>query len=82
MGGGDIKLLAMLGAFLGWKAVLPTIFLSSLLGTLVGVPLMLVKRANGKLAIPFGPFLSLGAMVYLLWGPPLINWYLSLLRGG
>ncbi|MEJ2199689.1 MAG: prepilin peptidase [Desulfuromonadaceae bacterium] len=53
MGGGDVKLLAMLGAFLGWKAILPVIFLSSLLGTIVGVPLMLIKGADGKLAIPF-----------------------------
>ncbi|PLX85752.1 MAG: prepilin peptidase [Desulfuromonas sp.] len=78
MGGGDIKLLAMLGAFLGWQAVLPVIFLSSLVGSLVGVPLMLIKKSDGKLAIPFGPFLALGAVVFLLWGPPLVRWYLSL----
>lgn len=77
MGGGDIKLLAMLGAFLGWKAVLPVIFLSSLMGSLVGIPLMLIKRADGRLAIPFGPFLATGALVFLLWGPDLIRWYLS-----
>ena len=80
MGMGDIKLLAMLGAFMGWKAILPTIFIGSLIGSLVGVPLMLIKRASGKLAIPFGPFLSLGAIVYLLWGPDLISWYLSFFR--
>ncbi len=80
MGMGDIKLLAMLGAFMGWKAILPTIFIGSLIGSLVGVPLMLIKRASGKLAIPFGPFLSLGAVVYLLWGPDLISWYLSFFR--
>lgn len=77
MGGGDIKLLAMLGAFLGWKAILPIIFISSLIGSLVGVPLMLVKKADSKLAIPFGPFLALGALIYLFWGPQLIAWYLS-----
>ena len=80
MGMGDIKLLAMLGAFMGWKAILPTIFIGSLIGSLVGVPLMLIKRASGKLAIPFGPFLSLGAIIYLLWGPDLISWYLSFFR--
>jgi leader peptidase (prepilin peptidase)/N-methyltransferase len=80
MGMGDIKLLAMLGAFMGWKSILPTIFLGSLIGSLVGVPLMLIKRASGKLAIPFGPFLSLGAIIYLLWGPDLISWYLSFFR--
>ncbi len=77
MGGGDIKLLAMIGAFLGWQAVLPVIFLSSLIGSLVGVPLMLIKKADGRLAIPFGPFLALGAVIYLLWGRALLTWYLS-----
>jgi len=79
MGGGDIKLLAMIGAFLGWKAILPIIFISSLLGSLVGIPLMLLKQADGKLAIPFGPFLAVASLTYLLFGPVLIHWYLSLL---
>lgn len=77
MGGGDIKLLAMIGAFLGWKAVLPVVFFASVLGTLVGVPVMLISRADGKLAIPFGPFLATGALLYLFWGPLIINWYLQ-----
>jgi len=79
MGGGDIKLLAMIGAFLGWKAVLPVIFISSLMGTLVGVPVMLIKKAGSKLAIPFGPFLAAAALFYLFWGAALIRWYLGLL---
>jgi leader peptidase (prepilin peptidase) / N-methyltransferase len=78
MGGGDIKLLAMIGAFLGWQAVLPVIFLSSLIGSLVGVPLMLIKKADGRLAIPFGPFLAFGALLYLFWGRMLLQWYLGL----
>lgn len=78
MGGGDIKLLAMMGAFMGWKAVLPIIFLGSLAGSLVGIPLMMAKRSDGKLAIPFGPFLALGGMIYLLWGQQLWLWYLGL----
>lgn len=78
MGGGDIKLLAMIGAFMGWKAILPVIFLSSLLGSLVGIPVMLMKKADGKLAIPFGPFLAVGALTSLLYGPALVRWYLSL----
>lgn len=77
MGGGDIKLLAMIGAFLGWKAVLPVIFLSSLTGTLIGVPLMLIKGEGGRLAIPFGPFLACAALFYLFYGPALIRWYLG-----
>jgi leader peptidase (prepilin peptidase)/N-methyltransferase len=79
MGGGDVKLLAMLGAFLGWKAILPIVFFSSLLGTLVGVPLMLLKRADGKLALPFGPFLAAAALLQLFWGREILAWYLSLL---
>jgi len=75
MGGGDVKLLAMIGAFLGWKAVLPVIFFGSLAGSLVGVPLMLLKRSDGKLAIPFGPFLALGALICLFWGRQLFDWY-------
>lgn len=77
MGGGDLKLLAMIGAFLGWKAVLPVIFLSSCFGTVVGVPLMLARRSDGKLAIPFGPFLSAAAIVWLFWGGCLLRWYLD-----
>lgn len=78
MGGGDIKLLAMIGAFCGWKAVLPIIFISSLLGTVVGVPLMIVNNADSKLAIPFGPFLALATVIYLFWGDALVRWYFEL----
>ncbi|MDX2493706.1 MAG: A24 family peptidase, partial [Desulfuromusa sp.] len=81
MGGGDIKLLAMLGAFLGWKAVLPIVFVASLAGSLIGVPLMLLQKGNSKLAIPFGPFLAFAATIYLFWGRNLVYWYLSLLGG-
>lgn len=79
MGGGDIKLLAMLGAFLGWKAVLPVIFLSSLCGTLIGVPIMLLQKEDSRFAIPFGPFLNFAALIYLFWGPGLVSWYLTFL---
>ena len=78
MGGGDIKLLAMLGAFLGWKAVLPVVFLASLLGTLVGVPLLFLQKSGTRLAIPFGPFLATAAFIYLFWGKRLIDWYFHL----
>ncbi len=77
MGGGDIKLLAMLGAFLGWQAVLPIIFMSSLAGTMVGVPVMLIQKGDARLAIPFGPFLCFAALVYLLWGEAIVRWYLN-----
>ena len=76
MGGGDIKLLGMIGAFLGWKGVIFTIFAASLTGTLVGIILMLQKGKNLKFAIPFGPFLSIGAMSYVFFGERVMYWYL------
>jgi len=82
MGGGDIKLLAMIGAFIGWKGVLFTILCSSFIGSVVGVILMLISsQADSKYAVPFGPFLSLGAIIYVVWGEYLINWYMGFLRG-
>jgi leader peptidase (prepilin peptidase)/N-methyltransferase len=80
MGGGDVKLLAMIGAFIGWKGVLFTILCSSFIGTMVGLTLMLVSSADSKYAVPFGPFLSLGAVIYVLWGEALISWYLGFLQ--
>jgi leader peptidase (prepilin peptidase) / N-methyltransferase len=80
MGGGDVKLLAMIGAFLGWKAVIVTIILSSLIGSIVGVALMIWKGRDLKYAIPFGPFLSLGAVIFLFYGENLIRGYLALNR--
>ena len=80
MGGGDVKLLAMIGAFLGWKAVILTILLSSLIGSVTGITIMVLKGKNFKYAIPFGPFLSLGAVISLFYGKNIINWYLYLNR--
>ena len=77
MGGGDIKLLAMIGAALGWKGVLFTIFIGSAIGTLVGIILMLRTSKGLKLGIPFGPFLSTGAIIYIFFGSSIINWYLK-----
>jgi len=82
MGGGDIKLLAMIGAFIGWKGVLFTILCSSFIGSVVGVTLMLISsETDSKYAVPFGPFLSLGAVIYVVWGEFLITWYMGFLRG-
>ncbi len=80
IGGGDIKLMAMIGAMVGWKGVLFTIFVSSLVGTLVGITIMLRTKKGMKIAVPFGPFLSIGAMTYIFFGPGLIFWYFNLLR--
>ncbi|MFP3980995.1 MAG: prepilin peptidase [Desulfobacterales bacterium] len=76
MGGGDIKLLAMIGAFTGWQGVVFTIFAASAAGTAVGLVLMALAGKNLKFAVPFGPFLSLGAVVYLFFGQAIIHWYL------
>jgi leader peptidase (prepilin peptidase)/N-methyltransferase len=76
MGGGDVKLLAMIGAFLGWKAVILTILLSSLIGSITGITIMILKGKGFKYAIPFGPFLSLGAVISLYYGENLMRWYL------
>jgi len=79
MGGGDIKLLAMIGAFLGWQGVLLSLLMASFIGSIVGVGWMVARGADSKLAIPFGPFLSLGALVALFWGDSIIHWYISTL---
>ena len=76
MGGGDIKLMAMVGAFLGWKAVLLTTFLGSFFGAIIGVGLMVfLGREKGSL-IPFGPFLAMGALISLFFGQEILVWYL------
>jgi leader peptidase (prepilin peptidase)/N-methyltransferase len=73
MGGGDIKLLAMIGAFLGWQSLLFVLLVSSLTGAVAGVTIMLVRGQDMKYAVPFGPFLSLGAVAYLFFGAWLSN---------
>lgn len=80
MGGGDIKLLAMMGAFLGWRSVLFIIFAASLVGSVIGVAAMLIQKKDRKLAIPFGPFLAFGAVLYIFFGRQIIYWYLSIGR--
>lgn len=77
MGGGDMKLGAMLGAFLGWKLGLLALLLGVLSGGLVAVALLLAGRKGRKEAIPFGPYLALGGALSLLWGDPILAWYLS-----
>lgn len=78
MGGGDIKLLAMIGAFLGWRAIPFTLLLASCTGSVIGVATTIRRRADSKLALPFGPFLAFGAGCYLFVGEFLIAWYLGL----
>jgi leader peptidase (prepilin peptidase)/N-methyltransferase len=75
MGGGDVKLLAMIGAFLGWEAVILTVLLSSMVGSITGIIIMVLKGKDFKYAIPFGPFLSLGAVISLFYKNEIISWY-------
>jgi len=80
MGGGDIKLLALIGALIGWKGVLFTIFLASMIGAVSGILVMFHQKKDLKLAVPFGPFLSIGAISHVFFGTELITWYFRLLR--
>lgn len=78
MGLGDVKLLAMIGAFLGWKAVLVTVFVGALSGSVIGLTLLATRVKRRGEPMPFGPFLALGAVAALFAGPELIAWYLRL----
>ena len=77
MGGGDMKLGAMLGAFLGWKVGLLALLLAVLTGGVVALGLLLLGHKGRKEAIPFGPFLALGGAVTCLWGKSLLDWYVG-----
>ncbi len=78
IGGGDVKLVAMLGAFFGWKETFFILFLSSFLGSIVGIFLLIILRRGLRFAIPYGPFLAGAALVYLFFGPQLVERYLAL----
>jgi leader peptidase (prepilin peptidase)/N-methyltransferase len=74
MGGGDIKLLAMLGAFFGWQSLYFILFVSSVLGGLVGIAIMIFRGKDLKYAVPFGPFLSFAAVAYIFFGSDFWSW--------
>ncbi|MFH1488531.1 MAG: prepilin peptidase [Pseudomonadota bacterium] len=80
MGGGDIKLLAMIGAWMGWKSLPYIVFISSLTGTVMGGGALLLSKRGYRAKIPFGPFLALGALIYFFFGIELVSWYFNLLR--
>ena len=83
MGGGDIKLLGMIGAFLGWQSLLYVLFASSLLGSITGIATMLLFRQGMKSRLPFGPFLAFGAMSWVLLHDEILwlwHWYIMLMH--
>ena len=79
MGFGDVKLMGAVGAFLGWQAVLFVLIAGSVMGSVVGVALILLKKTELQGRIPFGPYLSLAAAVWIFWGPRIFHAYLALL---
>ncbi|HXZ95143.1 MAG TPA: prepilin peptidase [Dehalococcoidia bacterium] len=80
MGWGDVKLAALIGLATGFPLVFLAIIMGAILGGIVAVALMIARRRNFKGTIPFGPFLALAAMVTLLWGSNILNWYVALWR--
>lgn len=81
MGGGDIKLLAMLGAFLGWQSLPFIIFASSLSGSVIGIASLVLQKKDSQTRIPFGPFLSLAGLVYLFFGNHILLYFNLYLQG-
>jgi len=79
MGLGDVKLMAMVGAWLGWKAALVSILIASVLGSLVGIVFVVRKRLDLESKMPFGPFLSVAVFIYMMWGEALLSWYMKFL---
>jgi leader peptidase (prepilin peptidase) / N-methyltransferase len=82
MGFGDVKFMCLVGAFLGWKGVLMTLLLASVIGTLVAIIMTLLRKREWAARIPFGPYLALGAALFAFYGPVIINWYWSLSKSG
>jgi leader peptidase (prepilin peptidase) / N-methyltransferase len=80
MGRGDLKFLAAIGAFLGWRAVLFSVFAGSLLGSFVGLFTLLVGKRVWSAKLPFGPYLAFGAVTWMFFGDAFIRWYLALLN--
>jgi len=77
MGGGDVKLAAMIGAFLGWRYIIISLFLGFFLGALAGIVLILSKIKSREDVVPFGPFIVLGSFITLLWGDKILSWYIG-----
>jgi leader peptidase (prepilin peptidase)/N-methyltransferase len=76
LGMGDVKMLAMVGAFLGWKLTLVTLMMASFSGSIVGITMIAMRRGSMKYALPFGTFLAMGAALAATIGPGVLDWYL------
>jgi leader peptidase (prepilin peptidase)/N-methyltransferase len=81
MGMGDVKFLAAIGAFLGWEATLFTIFISSLLGGVIGLILVIASKKGWQSRIPYGPYIALGALLWMFCGHEIMKWYVGFIRG-
>jgi leader peptidase (prepilin peptidase)/N-methyltransferase len=79
MGRGDLKFLACIGAFLGWRAVLFSIFAGSVLGSLVGLVTLVLGKRVWSAKLPFGPYLAFGALTWMFFGQALVRWYVSII---
>lgn len=79
LGFGDVKLIFLLGLFLGFPDILLALFLSFTLGAIIGTGLIVLKKKNFKSEVPFAPFLVLGSAIAFFWGAEILNWYLSLI---
>ena len=79
-GRGDLKFLACIGAFLGWRAVLFAIFAGSLYGSAIGLVTLILGKRVWSLKLPFGPYLALGAITWMFCGDSIVRWYQTLLR--
>jgi len=80
MGMGDVKMLAMIGAFLGWPLMILTLILASFAGSLFGGAMIVSGRGGMKAALPFGTFLAVGALIAAVAGEPIVTWYLGFYR--
>jgi leader peptidase (prepilin peptidase)/N-methyltransferase len=80
LGMGDVKMLAMIGAFLGWQLMLVTLVLASFAGSFIGVAVIASGRGGMKAALPFGTFLAVGALTAAVFGDPILDWYLGFYR--
>ena len=77
---GDVKMLSMIGAFLGWQLMLVTLVLASFAGSVIGIGVIALGRGGMKAALPFGTFLAVGALIAAVAGDSIVNWYVGFYR--